>query len=85
MAGLPGVAYSARVAVNSVKNLAVAKRALARAFAAQTAGEGFGFVEFLATCPTNWKLSPIKANERIAGEMIPCFPLGVFKDVAKEE
>lgn len=85
IAGLDGVAYSARVAVNTVKNLVQAKRALRRAFETQISGEGFGFVELLATCPTNWKLSPVKANERIAQEMIPGFPLGVFKDVAKEE
>ena len=85
IAGLAGVTYSARVAVNTVKNLVQAKRALRRAFETQIAGEGFGFVELLATCPTNWKLSPVKANERIAQEMIPGFPLGVFKDAAKEE
>ncbi len=44
-----------------------------------------GFVEILATCPTNWKLSSVASNERIAKEMIPEFPLGVFKDAAKEE
>ena len=43
---------------------------------------GFGFVEFLATCPTNWKMTPVAANERIAKAMIPEFPLGVYKDVA---
>jgi len=85
IAGLDGVAYSARVAVNTIKNLAQAKRAVHRAFETQVSGEGFGFVELLATCPTNWKLSPTKANERIAKEMIPGFPLGVFKDVAKED
>ncbi len=84
IASLDGVAYSARTAVNSIKNMAQAKRAMRRAFEVQLAGEGFGFVEVLATCPTNWKLSPQKANERIAKEMIPGFPLGVFKDAAKE-
>ena len=47
-------------------------------------GPGFGFVEILATCPTNWKMTPIKANERIEEEMIPYFPLGVYRDLAKE-
>ena len=82
IAGLAGVAYSARVAVNTVANLAKAKKALRRAFETQINGEGFGFVEFLATCPTNWKMTPVAANERIAKAMIPEFPLGVYKDVA---
>ncbi|MHC1711927.1 MAG: thiamine pyrophosphate-dependent enzyme [Solidesulfovibrio sp.] len=85
IASLDGVAYSARAAVNSIKNLAQAKRAVRRAFETQVTGEGFGFVELLATCPTNWKLSPAKSNERISKELIPGFPLGVFKDVAKED
>jgi len=82
IAGLDGVAYSARVAVNSVANLKKANKALRRAFETQLNGEGFGFVEFLATCPTNWKMTPAAANERIAKSMIPEFPLGVYKDVA---
>ena len=84
IASLDGVAYSARVAVNSIKNMAQAKRALRRAFQTQINGEGFGFVEFLATCPTNWRVSPVAANERVAAEMIPYFPLGVYKDIAEE-
>ena len=82
ISGLAGVAYSARVAVNTVANLAKAKKALRRAFETQINGEGFGFVEFLATCPTNWKMTPVAANERIAKAMIPEYPLGVYKDVA---
>ncbi|WP_300156163.1 thiamine pyrophosphate-dependent enzyme [Solidesulfovibrio sp.] len=85
IASLDGVAYSSRVAVDSVKHMAQAKRALRRAFEVQVKGEGFGFVEFLATCPTNWRVSAVAANERVAKEMIPGFPLGVFKDAAKED
>ncbi len=85
IASLDGVAYSARVAVNSIKNMAQAKRALRRTFETQIKGEGFGFVEFLATCPTNWRVSSVAANERVAKEMIPGFPLGVYKDAAKED
>ena len=83
MAQLDGVAFSARVAVNSVKNIRKAEKAVRRAFEVQEQGLGFGFVEFLSTCPTNWHLDPIKANERIETEMIPCFPLGVFKEMGE--
>ncbi|MBT8763630.1 2-oxoglutarate oxidoreductase [Desulfohalobiaceae bacterium Ax17] len=84
IAGLGGTAYSARVAVNNIKNLTKAKKALKKAFTAQIQGVGFGFVEILAACPTNWKMSPIQANERIEKEMIPYFPLGEFKDRVSE-
>jgi len=84
MAGLDGVAYSARVATNNVKNIIKAKKAMRKAFECQVNGAGFGFVEMLSACPTNWRMTPIQANERIEQEMIPYFPLGVFKDSAAE-
>ena len=54
------------------------------AFSCQMQGLGFSFVELLAGCPTNWHLDPLKANRRISEEMIPVFPLGVFRDVREE-
>ena len=81
IAGLNGTAFAARVAVDSVKHLMQAKKALHRAFEAQINGRGLGFIEFLSACPTNWKMSPEKANSRISEELIPYFPLGTFKDL----
>ncbi len=83
LATLEGAGYVARVAVNNIKNLKKAKAALKRAFEYQTKGLGFGFVEVLSACPTNWKLSPVEANARVANEMMAYFPLGVYKDAAK--
>jgi 2-oxoglutarate ferredoxin oxidoreductase subunit beta len=77
---LGGVVFCERVAVNSVKNIARAKKAVRKAFECQEQGLGFSFVEFLATCPTNWKMSPVDANKRIAEELIPYFPLGNIVD-----
>ncbi|MDD4648544.1 MAG: thiamine pyrophosphate-dependent enzyme [Desulfoplanes sp.] len=82
--GLGTTAYSARVAVDSIKHLMAAKKAIRKAFQCQIDKTGFGFVELLSTCPTNWKMTPVQANERIAKEMIPTFPLGTFKDKTVE-
>ena len=79
---LDGTSYSARVAVNTPRNVLAAGKAVRKAFQTQIEGRGFSFVEILSTCPTNWGVSPLEANERIATEMIPCFPLGTFKDWA---
>jgi len=76
---LPGSTFVARAAVNNPKNLMKAKKILKRAFEVQTNGDGFSFVEFLSACPTNWKMTPKQATERVQEEMIPYFPLGVFK------
>ncbi len=83
LATLEGAGYVARVAVNNIKNLMKAKKALKRAFEYQTKGLGFGFVEVLSSCPTNWKMTPVEANERVSNEMISYFPLGVYKDAVK--
>ena len=80
IAGLEGTTYSVRVAVNTPKNLAQAAKAIRKAFDIQVKGEGFSFVEVLSTCPTNWGMTPLKANDRVAAELIPYFPLGTFKD-----
>ncbi len=79
MADLDGTAFVARAAVNNPKHLMKAKKYLKKAFEVQIRNEGFGFVEFLSACPTNWKMTPQEATERVAEEMIPYFPLGVFK------
>ena len=55
-----------------------------KAFEVQEKGLGFGFVEVLASCPTNWKMSPEEAHERIRNEMIPIYPLGIFKDITNQ-
>ena len=81
LAELPGTTFVARAAVNDPKNLMKAKKLLKKAFEVQVKGEGFGFVEFLSSCPTNWKMSPEQASRRVKEEMIPYFPLGVFKEV----
>ncbi len=81
MAGLDGVAYAERCALDSVRHVRAAKKALRNAFEVQIRGLGFGFVELLSGCPTNWHMTPQAANRRIAEEMIPVFPLGTAKNL----
>ena len=50
----------------------------------QIEGKGFSLVEVLSTCPTNWGLSPVEAIKRLQNDMIPHYPLGVFKDIDEE-
>jgi 2-oxoglutarate ferredoxin oxidoreductase subunit beta len=81
IAMLGGTSFSTRVAVDSNKNIVRAGKAIRKAFEIQTAKQGFAFVEVLSACPTNWGLSPLEANERVAKEMMEFFPLGVFRDL----
>jgi 2-oxoglutarate ferredoxin oxidoreductase subunit beta len=85
LATLEGAAYIERVTVTSPTNVMRAKRAIKKAFELQLEGRGFTMIEVLSTCPTNWGLTPVKALEWLNENMIPVFPLGVYKDITKEE
>ena len=41
-------------------------------------------VEVLSTCPTNWGFSPGEAMKWLEENMIPYYPLGVYKDKGAE-
>jgi 2-oxoglutarate ferredoxin oxidoreductase subunit beta len=85
LAMLDGVAYIERVAVNSPANIRKAKKAIAKAFQVQLDGRGFAMVEILSPCPTNWRMTPVKAWEWVDEEMTEIFPLGVFKDITEKK
>jgi len=80
LSALEGPEYLERVAVNNVKNVKNAKKAIQKAFQNQIDGKGFSLVEVLSSCPTNWGMTPQKALEWIDEKMIPYYPLGVYKD-----
>ena len=80
LATLEGSAFVARVAVNNPKRVVSAKKAIKKAFQMQIDNMGFSFVEVLSTCPTNWRMTPKESVARVDDELIPYFPLGVFKE-----
>ena len=80
-----GASYLERVAVNNVKNIKNAKKAILHAFKNQMEGKGFSLIEVLSTCPTNWGLSPKDSLKWLEDNMQKNYPLGVFKDKYKEE
>ena len=87
LATLDGVALAQRVTVDSVPHVKEAKKAIQKAFQNQLDHKGFSIVEVLSTCPTNWGLTPIEAMQWLRDNMIPYYPLGVYKDkdAQKEE
>lgn len=80
-----GATYLERVAVNNVKNVKKAKEAIKKAFKNQIEGKGFSLVEVLSTCPTNWGKTPEDALKWLESDMIPYYPLGVYKDKTAEK
>ena len=82
---LEGANYIERVTVISPAHVNKAKAAIKKAFQYQIEGKGFNLIEVLSTCPSCWGMSPIKAIEWLKANMIPHYPLGVYKDGAKTE
>ncbi len=80
LATLEGPEYIERVTVNNVKNVKNAKKAIKKAFQNQIDGKGFSLVEVVSSCPTNWGMTPQAALKWIDDNMLPYYPLGVYKD-----
>ena len=85
LSALDAPTYIERVAVNNVKNVKNAKKAILKAFKNQVEGKGFSLIEVVSSCPTNWGMTPEKALAWIDEKMIPYYPLGVYRDKTAEE
>ena len=80
---LDGVALAQRVTVDSVRNVRIAKKAIKKAFENQIKGLGFSIVEVVSSCPTNWGMAPNEALKWLQDNMLPYYPLGVYKDISE--
>lgn len=88
LSSLDAPEYIARVAVNNVKNVNQAKKAILKGFQNQIDKKGFSLIEVVSACPTNWGMTPSKALQWVEEKMIPYYPLGVYRDksaVKKED
>jgi len=85
LSNVDGATYLERVAVNNVKNIKKAKEAIKKAFQNQIDGKGFSLVEVLSTCPTNWGKTPEDSLKWLEENMMPYYPLGVYKDKYAEK
>ena len=85
MATIPGATYIERVSVHNPQHVNKAKKALKKAFTIQKENKGFTLIEFISTCPVNWGMTPKDAVDWAVDNMIPYYPLGVFKDATVGE
>ncbi len=80
LSSLEGTTYLERVALAGPKNHMKARAAVRKAIRYQMEGRGFSLVEVLSACPTGWKIKPADAWRWIEEQMLPVFPLAVYKD-----
>ncbi len=80
LATLPGTIYIERCSLSNAARIRRAKKAIKHAFELQLNGApGMSLVEILSSCPTYWRMSPVKALAWIENEMTKVFPLGRLK------
>jgi 2-oxoisovalerate ferredoxin oxidoreductase beta subunit len=80
LAALETPTYIERVALNDMKNIMKAKKAVKKALEIQKNGGGFSLVEILSPCPTILKMDPVVARKWVGETLLKAFPLGVFRD-----
>jgi 2-oxoglutarate ferredoxin oxidoreductase subunit beta len=80
LAALDGPIYLERTSVDKPAGVVKTKKAIKRAFQYQIEKRGFTLVEILSQCPTDWGMAPLQSLERVRNEMIPFFPLGIYKE-----
>jgi 2-oxoglutarate/2-oxoacid ferredoxin oxidoreductase subunit beta len=78
----PEGAYVAR---GSMQNLRQLKGYIKKALEAQIAGTGFGFVEALSSCPTNWRTNAKATWEFVEKDMTHYYKVGELKVPQQKE
>ncbi|HPG38441.1 MAG TPA: 2-oxoacid:acceptor oxidoreductase family protein [bacterium] len=84
LSSLEAPVYIERVALTDPKNTTKVRRAVRKALQNQIDNKGFSLVEVLSVCPSNWKMTPVQSKQWLVDNMIPQFPLGVFRDKTAE-
>ena len=56
------------------------KQVIKKAFQYQAEGKCYSLVEVLSTCCTNWGMSATESCTWLTENMIPYYPVGIFKD-----
>ncbi|MCK9525945.1 MAG: thiamine pyrophosphate-dependent enzyme [Limnochordia bacterium] len=85
LATMEGPAYLSRVSTHDSRHVLQAGKAIKKAFEMQQQKKGFAMVEVLSTCSVNWGMTPNKALGWLEENMVPYYPLGVYKDITAKE
>lgn len=85
LATLTGPAYIERVSCYDAAHVNKTKAALKKAFQIQMEKKGLSFIEIVANCPSNYHQTPIESMQFVKEKGCSFYPLGVFKDITKEE
>jgi 2-oxoglutarate/2-oxoacid ferredoxin oxidoreductase subunit beta len=85
IAPLPGAFYVTRQSVHTPNAVRKTKKAMMNGFEYQKLGKGTSFIEIVSNCPSNWKMTPVQANQFLENEMLKYYPLGDVKVPSKDD
>ena len=74
------IAYAARGSLSDPKRIDETKKMLKKGFEYQRDKKGFSIIEILSPCPTNWKMTPVEAMEKLRCENELIFPVKEYVD-----
>lgn len=72
-----------RVALDSAAGVRRTRKAITTAFKAQLDRKGYSFVEILSPCAIYQRCTPVEALRFVREQMIPGFPVRMFRDEGK--
>ncbi|MGP1420386.1 MAG: thiamine pyrophosphate-dependent enzyme [Tannerella sp.] len=81
LAQLDGTCLVTRQSVQTPAAAKKAKKMLRLAFENSMARKGTSVVEFVSTCSSGWKKTPVESNKWMEEHMFPFYPLGDLKNV----
>ena len=81
LARLEGVCLVTRQSVQTAAAARKAKKMLRKAFENSLQGKGTSVVEFVSTCSSGWKMTPVQSNQWMETHMFSFYPLGDLKNV----
>ncbi len=84
LATLHAPVYITRTSLHNPANIRKTRAAIRKAVQNTMDKKGFSFVEVLSMCPSQWRLDAPACQKWIEDNMMPVFPLGVYRDVAAE-
>ena len=74
------VEFLARGALYDARHVDQTRRFIKQGLENQRDNKGFSMIEILSPCPTNMKLTPVEAVDKIINQNEKVFPLGVYAD-----
>jgi 2-oxoisovalerate ferredoxin oxidoreductase beta subunit len=76
--------YIERTSTGDPKGVMKTRKAIRKALELQRDNKGFSFVEIIAPCPINWKMSPVQSRKWLRENLEPFYPVQKFRDFDAE-